>query len=114
MTDIDMAGESLPLYRHDNQYQVGGITLADQPTTSTAPDVQANIIDAGSTFTLIFNNAGSPTQNALVNGSTVTMTFALKFGGTATGQVLLASNLTGSVFTVQCTVVAPIGPIQDA
>lgn len=100
-----MPGLTLPLARPlTGSYGVNGVALAEQPAVCTAPFVMGTRVLAGSVFSLQWNSPSGATQAALPSGQVVSLTFALYPGSFVTGQVLLSTQLSGSTFTVSCTV----------
>lgn len=99
----------VPLRQFPNKpYAVNGTVLDTQPLVMTAPVATFNILQAGTSFTLVFTNPSTNTQNLLQNGSTVSMQFGLADGSVATGQVQLASVLTGTTLAVNVTLTQSI------
>lgn len=89
-------------------YSVNGTSLPDNPVIYTMPRIQGGKILDNTCFTLLFANPSSTTQTLLSNGTTVTMIFLASDGSTQSGNVLLQSILSGSMFLVFCTILTTI------
>lgn len=99
---------TVPIMVPKGSYLINGQGL-DTPALCTAPLLQGGYLQAGSTFTLIFQNPSGTTQTLLTNGATASMHLFLADGRSITGTVLMKSTTTGSqlltTFTVLSTVV---------
>ncbi len=84
-------------------YAVNGIVLDTQPLIMTAPVATSNMVQAGTSFVLVFISPSTLTQTLLTSSLTVSMQFGLADGSVATGQVNVSSTLTGTTFVTSVT-----------
>lgn len=105
-------GAMAPVYQSLSPYMINGQVL-DTPWIATAPMTATGaVLPLASMFTISFANPSTVTQSYLIDGTTITMTFALLDGTMVTGSVLL-KVLQGPLWLVTCTTTASI-PIVHA
>jgi hypothetical protein len=100
-------GGMAPMYQSLSSYMINGQVL-DTPWIATSPMTTTwELLPSGSIFTLSFVSPSTVTQSYLVDGTTITMTFALIDGTMVTGPVLLSVNQ-GTLWLITCTTMASI------
>ena len=87
-------------------YQVNGAALDSQPYISTAPHGTSGMVHAGTLFTLHFQNPGPVTTGLFASGTIASLQFAMPDGFACVGQVQITSTTVGSLFHVQCVLLA--------
>jgi hypothetical protein len=105
-------GGMVPMYQALSPYMINGQVL-DTPWIATSPHLASwEVLPPASIFLLSFANPSTVTQSYLINGATITMTFALLDGTMVTGPVSLNVNQ-GTLWLVTCTTTTSI-PILHA